>query len=212
MRRKTKGVVRYEKAEEPVCRGVGPHHQSRLARDQEAGGIPDPQLHSHLSCSRPNAGTASSRRSNPSSSTDRARENGAWYRAELAANLQSLGLQSTGGPATASATSRSAVSPTPSLERWSSRIRRRAPRRQPFPPALWTGARTRRARTADAQAPADPRAPPPRRHQQRVASAGRGARPDQGARRGALQRPALTTDPNIDLPKSCSLRSPASAP
>ncbi len=45
VRRKTKGVVRYEKAKSLFAAELV-HTSSRLARDQEAGGIPDPQLHS----------------------------------------------------------------------------------------------------------------------------------------------------------------------
>ena len=92
VRRKTKGVVRYEKAKSLFAAELV-HTSSRLARDQEAGGIPDPQLHSHLIM------FAAERRDGKLAAIESkqlyrsARENGAWYRAELAANLQRLGLQ-----------------------------------------------------------------------------------------------------------------------
>jgi len=69
------------------------HTSSRLTRDQERGGVPDPQLHSHvvvLGAERVNGRFAAvdSRELFRS-----ARANGAWYRAELAAGLQELGLE-----------------------------------------------------------------------------------------------------------------------
>lgn len=72
------------------------HTASRLTRVQEAQGVPDPQLHSHLVV------LAGQRRDGRFAAVDSrelfrsARVNGAWYRAELAANLQELGLQVTG--------------------------------------------------------------------------------------------------------------------
>jgi conjugative relaxase-like TrwC/TraI family protein len=72
------------------------HTASRLTRAQEAQGVPDPQLHSHLVV------LAGQRLDGRFAAVDSrelfrsARVNGAWYRAELAANLQELGLQVTG--------------------------------------------------------------------------------------------------------------------
>ncbi|MGA8746030.1 MAG: MobF family relaxase [Solirubrobacterales bacterium] len=91
VRRKSGGVVRFERAKSLLAAEFV-HTSSRLARDQEAGGIPDPQLHSHLllfAAERTDGKLAAieSRRLYRS-----ARENGAWYRAELAANLGELGL------------------------------------------------------------------------------------------------------------------------
>ncbi|HLI33278.1 MAG TPA: MobF family relaxase [Solirubrobacteraceae bacterium] len=69
------------------------HTASRLTRDQERGGVPDPQLHSHVVV------LAAQRRDGRFAAVDSreifrsARGNGAWYRAELAANLQQLGLR-----------------------------------------------------------------------------------------------------------------------
>ncbi len=92
VRRKTKGVVRFEKAKSLFAAELV-HTSSRLARDQERGGIPDPQLHSHVIV------TAAERKDGKLAAIESkqlyrsARENGAWYRAELAENLKSLGLQ-----------------------------------------------------------------------------------------------------------------------
>ncbi len=47
VRRKSGGVVRFERAKSLLAAEFV-HTSSRLAQDQEAGGIPDPQLHSHL--------------------------------------------------------------------------------------------------------------------------------------------------------------------
>ena len=91
VRRKTNGVVRFEQA-----RGLlaveAVHTTNRLGKDQDAQGIPDPQLHSHV------AVIAAERADGVIAAVESkqlyraARENGAWYRAELAGNLQELGL------------------------------------------------------------------------------------------------------------------------
>jgi conjugative relaxase-like TrwC/TraI family protein len=91
VRRRSDGVVRFEKAR-GLLAAEFVHTSSRLARDAEAGDIPDPQLHSHLllfAAERTDGRLAAieSRRLYRS-----AREGGAFYRAELAANLQGLGL------------------------------------------------------------------------------------------------------------------------
>ena len=83
VRRKTGGVVRFETARRLLAAEFV-HTSSRLATDQEAGGIPDPQLHSHVivfAAERHDGRLAAveSRRLYRA-----ARENGAWYRAELA--------------------------------------------------------------------------------------------------------------------------------
>lgn len=69
------------------------HTASRLTRDQERGGVPDPQLHSHvvvLGAERTDARYAAVESRELFRS---ARANGAWYRAELAHHLQELGLE-----------------------------------------------------------------------------------------------------------------------
>jgi conjugative relaxase-like TrwC/TraI family protein len=92
VRRKSAGVVRFEKVRS-LLGAEFVHTSSRLAKDADAGGIPDPQLHSHLllfAAERRDGKLAAieSRRLYRS-----ARENGAWYRSELAANLKELGLR-----------------------------------------------------------------------------------------------------------------------
>jgi conjugative relaxase-like TrwC/TraI family protein len=92
VRRKSEGVVRFEKAR-ALLAAEFTHTSSRLAREEEAGGLPDPQLHSHvvvLAAERMDGRLAAVE----SRQLFRAaRENGAWYRGELAANLRELGLQ-----------------------------------------------------------------------------------------------------------------------
>jgi conjugative relaxase-like TrwC/TraI family protein len=69
------------------------HNTSRLTADQQKGGVPDPQLHTHVVV------LAAERKDGKFAAVDSrqvflsARENGAWYRSVLAQNLQSLGLQ-----------------------------------------------------------------------------------------------------------------------
>jgi conjugative relaxase-like TrwC/TraI family protein len=92
VRRKTGGAVRFEKARRLLA-VEAVHTSSRLGRDQDTSGIPDPQLHSHV------AVIAAERKDGQLAAVESrqlfraAREGGAWYRAELAANLQDLGLQ-----------------------------------------------------------------------------------------------------------------------
>jgi len=91
VRRKSEGVVRFEKAQRLLAAEFV-HTTSRLARDEKAGGVPDPQLHSHVLV------IAAERRDGQLAAVESrqlfkaARENGAWYRSELAANLRELGL------------------------------------------------------------------------------------------------------------------------
>jgi conjugative relaxase-like TrwC/TraI family protein len=91
VRRKSDGVVRFEKPRRLLAAEFV-HTSSRLAQDQETGAIPDPQLHSHLIV------FAAERRDGKLAAVESrqlykaARENGAWYRAELAENLRELGL------------------------------------------------------------------------------------------------------------------------
>jgi conjugative relaxase-like TrwC/TraI family protein len=91
VRRKTNGVQRFEKAKGLLATEVV-HTTSRLGRDQDEHGIPDPQLHSHivlLAAERKDGVLAAVESKQIYRS---ARENGAWYRSELAANLQELGV------------------------------------------------------------------------------------------------------------------------
>jgi conjugative relaxase-like TrwC/TraI family protein len=109
VRRKTDGVVRYERAERLLA-VESVHTTSRLAKDQDVQRIPDPQLHSHV------AVIAAERKDGQVAAVESkqlfraARENGAWYRAELAENLKRLGLPIERRTGTTSATSRSKAS------------------------------------------------------------------------------------------------------
>ncbi len=91
VRRKTDGIIRFEQAKRLLA-VESVHTTSRLARDQDAQGIPDPQLHSHV------AVIAAQRHDGKLAAVESrqlflaARESGAWYRSELAANLKELGL------------------------------------------------------------------------------------------------------------------------
>jgi conjugative relaxase-like TrwC/TraI family protein len=96
LRTRENGELRWERADRLLAAEFV-HTSSRLTRDQERGGVPDPQLHSHvvvLGAERMNGRYAAvdSRELFRS-----ARANGAWYRAELANGLQELGLEIHGG-------------------------------------------------------------------------------------------------------------------
>ena len=91
VRRKTDKVQRFEKAKGLLATEVV-HTTSRLGKDQDEHGIPDPQLHSHivlLAAERKDGVLAAIESKQVMRA---ARENGAWYRSELAANLQELGV------------------------------------------------------------------------------------------------------------------------
>ena len=91
VRRKTNGHVRFERANRLLAMEAV-HTTSRLGKDQDSHGIPDPQLHSHVAviAAERQDGTLAAVESRQLMRA--ARENGAWYRAELAANLQELGV------------------------------------------------------------------------------------------------------------------------
>ncbi len=91
VRRKVNGHFEFETAKGLLATEVV-HTTSRLGKDQDAHGIPDPQLHSHivvLAAERQD-GTLAAVESRQLMKS--ARENGAWYRSELAANLRELGV------------------------------------------------------------------------------------------------------------------------
>jgi conjugative relaxase-like TrwC/TraI family protein len=97
------------------------HTASRLTREQERGGVPDPQLHSHvvvLGAERADGRFAAvdSRELFRS-----ARANGAWYRAELAYHLQELGLEVRGRTGRDERYFELAGVPAALSERWSAR-------------------------------------------------------------------------------------------
>jgi conjugative relaxase-like TrwC/TraI family protein len=91
VRRKTNGVIRFEQPKRLLAI-ESLHTTSRLAKERDAQGIPDPQLHSHV------AVIAAVRQDGQVAAVESkqlfraARENGAWYRSELAENLKQLGL------------------------------------------------------------------------------------------------------------------------
>ncbi len=91
VRRKSGGVVRFERANSLLAAEFV-HTTSRLAQDQEAGAVPDPQVHSHLvmfAAERIDGRLAAIE----SRQLYRfAREGGGWYRADFAAELSQLGL------------------------------------------------------------------------------------------------------------------------
>jgi conjugative relaxase-like TrwC/TraI family protein len=91
VRRKTNGHVRFERANRLLAMEAV-HTTSRLGKDQDSHGIPDPQLHSHVAviAAERQDGTLAAVESRQLMRA--ARENGAWYRSELAANLQELGV------------------------------------------------------------------------------------------------------------------------
>jgi conjugative relaxase-like TrwC/TraI family protein len=91
VRERAGGQVRHERARS-VLAAEFVHTSSRLTRDQEQQGVPDPQLHSHvvvLGAERMD-GRFAAVDSRPLFLA--ARENGAWYRAELARGLEQRGL------------------------------------------------------------------------------------------------------------------------
>jgi conjugative relaxase-like TrwC/TraI family protein len=92
VRRRVRGELRWENARTLVAAEFV-HTSSRLTRDQERDGVPDPQLHSHvaiLTAQREDGRFAAV----DSRELFRAqRANGAWYRAELAYELRQLGLE-----------------------------------------------------------------------------------------------------------------------
>jgi conjugative relaxase-like TrwC/TraI family protein len=92
LRSRQGGELRWERARS-VLAAEFVHTSSRMTVDQEQGGVPDPQLHSHvvvLGAQRLDGRFAAvdSRELFRS-----ARMNGAWYRAELANELGKLGLE-----------------------------------------------------------------------------------------------------------------------
>jgi conjugative relaxase-like TrwC/TraI family protein len=92
VRRRARGELRWESARSLVAAEFV-HTSSRLTRDQERDGVPDPQLHSHvviLTAQRQDGRFAAVDSREVFRSQ---RANGAWYRAELAHELRQLGLE-----------------------------------------------------------------------------------------------------------------------
>jgi len=92
VRERVDGQIRHTQARS-VLAGEFVHTSSRLTRDQEQDGVPDPQLHSHVVV------LGAERQDGRFAAVDSralflaARENGAWYRAQLAHGLQAQGLE-----------------------------------------------------------------------------------------------------------------------
>jgi conjugative relaxase-like TrwC/TraI family protein len=92
VRRREHGQLRWENARSLVAAEFV-HTSSRLTRDQERDGVPDPQLHSHvvILAAQRDDGRFAAVDSRELFRSQRA--NGAWYRAELAHELRQLGLE-----------------------------------------------------------------------------------------------------------------------
>lgn len=92
LRTRVEGKLHWERAQRLLAAEFV-HTSSRLTRDQEQGGVPDPQLHSHVVV------LGAERMDGRYAAVDSrelfraARANGAWYRAELAHGLRELGLE-----------------------------------------------------------------------------------------------------------------------
>ena len=120
VRGRVEGEVRHERARSVVA-GEFVHTSSRLTRGQEQEGVPDPQLHSHvvvLGAERVD-GRYAAVDSRPLFLA--ARENGAWYRAELAHGLQQKGLEIEGQTGRGGRYFEVAGVPRELSERWSAR-------------------------------------------------------------------------------------------
>jgi conjugative relaxase-like TrwC/TraI family protein len=120
VRTRKDGVLEWQRAERLLAAEFV-HTASRLTKDQERGGVPDPQLHSHvvvLGAERTDGRFAAvdSRELFRS-----ARTNGAWYRAELAYGLQELGIEVRGRTGRGGRYFEVAGIPEKLTERWSAR-------------------------------------------------------------------------------------------
>jgi conjugative relaxase-like TrwC/TraI family protein len=120
VRTRKDGVLEWQRAERLLAAEFV-HTASRLTKDQERGGMPDPQLHSHvvvLGVERTDGRFAAvdSRELFRS-----ARGNGAWYRAELTYGLQELGLEVRGRTGRGGRYFELAGVPEGLTERWSAR-------------------------------------------------------------------------------------------
>jgi conjugative relaxase-like TrwC/TraI family protein len=120
VRTRKNGILEWQRAERLLAAEFV-HTASRLTRDQERGGVPDPQLHSHVVV------LGAERRDGRFAAVDSrelfrsARANGAWYRAELAHGLQGLGLEVRGRTGRDGRYFELAGVPERLSERWSTR-------------------------------------------------------------------------------------------
>jgi conjugative relaxase-like TrwC/TraI family protein len=120
VRTRHNGKLEWQKANRLVAAEFV-HTASRLTRDQERGGVPDPQLHSHvvvLGAERADGRYVAVESRELFRS---ARANGAWYRAELAHHLRELGLEVRGRSGRDERYFELTGVPTALSERWSGR-------------------------------------------------------------------------------------------
>jgi conjugative relaxase-like TrwC/TraI family protein len=122
LRTREHGVLRWERAQS-VLAAEFVHTSSRLTVDQERGGVPDPQLHSHVVV------LGAQRLEGRFAAVDSrelfrsARANGAWYRAELASELGRLGVEVKGRTGRDGRYFEVPGVPKELSERWSARAR-----------------------------------------------------------------------------------------
>jgi conjugative relaxase-like TrwC/TraI family protein len=116
------GELRWDRAQS-VLAAEFVHTSSRMTVDQERGGVPDPQLHSHVVV------LGAERKDGRFAAVDSrelfrsARENGAWYRAQLASELGKLGLEVQGQTGRDGRYFELKGVPRELAERWSARSR-----------------------------------------------------------------------------------------
>ncbi|HTZ85966.1 MAG TPA: MobF family relaxase [Solirubrobacteraceae bacterium] len=120
VRTRTAGELRWEKASSLLAAEFV-HTSSRLTRDQEPGGVPDPQLHSHVVVLGAERSDGRFAAVDSRELFRAARANGAWYRAELAEGLRDLGLRIEGGTGKDGRYFEVAGVPERLAERWSMR-------------------------------------------------------------------------------------------
>jgi conjugative relaxase-like TrwC/TraI family protein len=92
VRTREQGELKWQRANSLVAAQFM-HTSSRLTRDQERGGVPDPQLHTHVVVLAAERGDGSFAAVDSREVFRSARMNGAWYRSQLAHNLKAQGLQ-----------------------------------------------------------------------------------------------------------------------
>jgi conjugative relaxase-like TrwC/TraI family protein len=95
VRTREEGELRWQRADRLLAAEFV-HTASRLTRDPEQGGVPDPQLHSHLVVLGAQRSDGRYAAVDSRELFRSARVNGAWYRAELAHHLSALGLEVAG--------------------------------------------------------------------------------------------------------------------
>ncbi len=120
LRTRVDGQLRWERASNLLAAEFV-HTSSRLTRDQERGGVPDPQLHSHVVVLGAERADGRFAAVDSRELFRAARANGAWYRAELADGLRELGLEINGGAGRDGRYFEVAGVPEKLSERWSMR-------------------------------------------------------------------------------------------